>query len=314
MDAIGKRLRETRERLGLSLNEAERATRIRIYHLEAIERGDLDALPSPVQARGFLRNYAEFLGLDAETVLLDYAERLQSQLSRRQAEVKSSQEQRTRPSVQVRSKRPRWLSSDLFFAAGITIGIVAVLIWGVGRVMASLRTDAQPTELSEFLSSPAVSSPDPAAAAAAVETQRVPTSTPLLEGVDEPTATAPPLFLGSTSTVSVQLVIEKRAWLRVLLDGVEVFQGRVKAGETLDFQAEERVEVQTGNGAGVRVLFNGQDGGLLGDLGQVVVRIWTFQGPITPTPTQTFTATPLPSQTITVTQGAVQTETAPGTP
>ena len=64
MDDVGGRLREAREKLGLTLEEVERTTRIRVHHLEAIERGELDSLPSPVQARGFLRNYAEFLGLE----------------------------------------------------------------------------------------------------------------------------------------------------------------------------------------------------------------------------------------------------------
>ena len=79
MDDIGRTLQEARERLGLTLEEAERVTRIRVHHLEAIERGDLDALPSPVQARGFLNNYADFLGLDAEAILLQYADTLQKQ-------------------------------------------------------------------------------------------------------------------------------------------------------------------------------------------------------------------------------------------
>ena len=70
MDEIGRTLLEAREKLGLTLEEVERATRIRTHHLEALEKGMIDALPSPVQARGFLNNYAEFLGLDANPILL----------------------------------------------------------------------------------------------------------------------------------------------------------------------------------------------------------------------------------------------------
>ena len=87
MEQLGAKLRETRQRLGLTLDEVERATRIRTHHLEAIERGDLDALPSAVQARGFLRNYADFLGLDPGDILLEYAEEIQSRgRQRRRAE------------------------------------------------------------------------------------------------------------------------------------------------------------------------------------------------------------------------------------
>ena len=42
---------------------------IRVPYLQALEADDLSVLPSPVQARGYLRNYAEFLGLDFESIL-----------------------------------------------------------------------------------------------------------------------------------------------------------------------------------------------------------------------------------------------------
>src|SRR3990170_2556245 len=82
MKDIGQRLGEARERLGLTLEEAERSTRIRAHHLLALEEGRLDALPSPVHARGFLKNYSEFLGLDSESILLDYAEIIQARRGR----------------------------------------------------------------------------------------------------------------------------------------------------------------------------------------------------------------------------------------
>jgi len=72
METIGQRLRQARERLGLSLEEAERTTRIRSQHLAALERDDFQALPSPVQARGFLKNYADYLALDTDRLLQDY--------------------------------------------------------------------------------------------------------------------------------------------------------------------------------------------------------------------------------------------------
>ncbi|HHH81557.1 MAG TPA: helix-turn-helix domain-containing protein, partial [Chloroflexi bacterium] len=54
MEELGRRLRERRETLGLTLEEVERTTRIRVPRLEALERGDFEAMPSEVQARGFL--------------------------------------------------------------------------------------------------------------------------------------------------------------------------------------------------------------------------------------------------------------------
>jgi hypothetical protein len=59
------------------------------------------------------------------------------------------------------------------------------------------------------------------------------------------------------------------------------------------------VEVVTGNGKGTRVVYDGVDQGVLGELGQVVDRLWTLQGMVIPSPTITPTpsVTPTPSKT-----------------
>jgi len=65
-DGIGDLLARERQKRGLSLEVVAAATRIRVGHLAAIERGDLDALPGPVYARGYVRSYAAYLGLSAQ--------------------------------------------------------------------------------------------------------------------------------------------------------------------------------------------------------------------------------------------------------
>lgn len=72
MDELGHILREARETKGLTLNEVQEQTRINQRYLEALEMGDYDKLPTPVHVRGFLRNYARFLGLDPEPLLERY--------------------------------------------------------------------------------------------------------------------------------------------------------------------------------------------------------------------------------------------------
>lgn len=63
---VGRRLREVREAQGRSLEEVEQAITIHAHHLEALERGDYEALPDPLWARGFLPMYANYLGLDGQ--------------------------------------------------------------------------------------------------------------------------------------------------------------------------------------------------------------------------------------------------------
>ena len=69
MWTLGETLRQARLNKGVSLADAARETRIRGAYLEALEAEDAAALPPPVYARGFLRTYAEYLGLNPQAVL-----------------------------------------------------------------------------------------------------------------------------------------------------------------------------------------------------------------------------------------------------
>ena len=69
---LPERLLAARERKGVDLYRAERDTKIRARYLAAMERGDYRELPGAVYTKGFLRNYARYLGLDADEVLLQW--------------------------------------------------------------------------------------------------------------------------------------------------------------------------------------------------------------------------------------------------
>jgi transcriptional regulator with XRE-family HTH domain len=68
-DSIGVRLKRKREERRLTLEQASETTRIRVHYLKALESDDLSSMPSAAQARGFLRMYAEFLGLAMEELV-----------------------------------------------------------------------------------------------------------------------------------------------------------------------------------------------------------------------------------------------------
>ena len=69
MRLVGELLQERREDLGLDLDEIGAMLRIKPAYLAALEQGRSDDLPGPTYAIGFVRAYAEFLGLEAEPVL-----------------------------------------------------------------------------------------------------------------------------------------------------------------------------------------------------------------------------------------------------
>ncbi len=69
---IGESLNEARTARGLSLDDAERDTRISRHYLQALEDEAFHIIPAPVYARGFLRSYAQYLGIEAAPLLARY--------------------------------------------------------------------------------------------------------------------------------------------------------------------------------------------------------------------------------------------------
>src|SRR5450756_552985 len=63
---VGEALAAKRGERGLTIQQAASATRIQADYLKALEEGDLERLPAPVYAKGYLRTYARYLGLDPE--------------------------------------------------------------------------------------------------------------------------------------------------------------------------------------------------------------------------------------------------------
>jgi hypothetical protein len=72
---IGNSLREARERQGLGYPEIELATKIRAKYIRALEEEDFTSIPGDAYIRGFLRSYAEYLGLDGDVYVDEYASR-----------------------------------------------------------------------------------------------------------------------------------------------------------------------------------------------------------------------------------------------
>ncbi len=266
MSSIGEQLRAAREAAGLSLEDAARATHIRLKLLAAMEADDYTAFASPAQARGFVRNYAAFLGLEAEALLN----------SRRPGNGRGALPAGATPPPGVppgraeRGRRggPRGLLIGLLMVAALAV-VAGVGAW---QFLQTVLTPA-PT-----LPAPAPTLPVTGSPVAGVLLTATPSPPPATATAALPTPL--PNYVG----VNVLVRAEQRLWLRALVDGVEAFAGQLAPGQTREFVGANTVELWTGNGRGARVVFNGQDQGVLGDLGEVVVRLWTVSGAVTPTP------------------------------
>lgn len=304
---LGGQLRRQREALSISLNDVERFTSIRVHYLKALEDGRLANLPSAVQGRGMLNNYAKFLNLDADAMLLRFADALQL---RREGIAAASTPRPSRPNARVSEAQTvadagrmatlrRLLSADLVVGGGLVIVLLVFIIWGIAWISGQTsEKESQPTApaiVDVLLSStpggliftPTI---EPTLMAGAGE----------LGGVQPTTAVEAPIT--STDPLQLTVMVRQRAWMRVIADGREVFSGRVAPGESAySFTAQDRIEILTGNGAGLQLIFNQQDLGVMGVIGEVAGRIFTVNGVVTPTPALSPTPTQSPPPTFTPT-------------
>src|SRR6185437_9223526 len=72
LEAIGQKLKAAREAQGLSLRQIYERTKIPINHLQSIDSGQLEDLPEPVYVAGFIKRYAECIGLDGQVLADEY--------------------------------------------------------------------------------------------------------------------------------------------------------------------------------------------------------------------------------------------------
>lgn len=287
---IGSRLRSRRELLGLALQEVEQYTRVRERHLKAIEAGRMDDLPSPVQARGMLTNYAAFLDLDTEALLLRFAEGLQAR--HRERHTVLSRRQNNNASRRLRGWQG-FLHGDLVFGVFLVVALFVFVIWSAARIMDRQRQTLQGAQ------APSISDVLLATSVATSFTQE-PTPTLVLEGVAAPIQSATPTLeipvftLLPPDIVQVTINVLERTFMRVRVDGEVKFEGRVIPGSAYSFEGKDRIEVATGSGAALHVIYNQKDQGRMGGFGEVIMRIYTRDAVLTPT------ATPAPTSTATL--------------
>jgi cytoskeleton protein RodZ len=308
---IGRSLQRQRELLGLSLDDVERHTHLRQHYLKALEAGKLDELPSPVQGRGMLNNYASFLGLDPEPLLLHFAEGLQIRLAARQAAQPEAHPAQPKRKSRLPAPLRRFFSGDTLIGGALAVFLVVFLIWGAIRIFA-ITSNQESTPTAPSIADVLLASPT----ATGTFTPEPPTPTiPLPQQLFPTQALATDAETGNLLPVTPQtglqlyITIQQRAWMRVTVDGKVEFDGRVIPGSAYPFVGESQVEVLTGNGAALEIFFNGVDLGTMGAFGQVVNRIYAQEGilmptpSITPTPSATLPETPAPPPTATPSSG-----------
>jgi cytoskeletal protein RodZ len=146
---IGSQLRAAREARQITLEQAEEETKIRKKYLEALEDGRPDILPGEVYVKGFLRSYANYLGLDGDALLASYKQSTGGAVEQQEA-AEAAPEGGTRvgmPSRRAARDQGRRSSMPYMLAGGLlALALVAYLLYrqfGVGTAKSPVTTTAQ---------------------------------------------------------------------------------------------------------------------------------------------------------------------------
>jgi len=216
--SFGTWLRRQRELREISLREIADVTKISIRYLEALEQDRFDILPAPVFAKGFLREYAGYVGVDPDEVVNSYLTAQEGADPVEVPEIRGSQR---------RSGRLEKTSGLLLtFAVVVLLGVVA----GLAYYMEHSQTDVVPEP-------PPIAAPPIQVAQPVVEQETVPSPVaPLLVTID---------FTGE-------------CWVEAVIDDDRQISELHVPGESLRLEAQQRVVLTLGDPEAVIVEVNGE--------------------------------------------------------
>ena len=304
--AIGRTIKQRRELLSLSIKNIHDNIHIPEQHLTSIEAGQFDQLPSPVQAKGMLMNYSDYLNLDTDSLLLEFTDGLQFQRIEKQAQLPK----RGKPSAKELSpsalRLKNFFSLDLLVITVLFIVFAVFVIWGVNRILTNntpATSDSDIPGVSDILLATDTQTPFLTAEANITEIDQEQEQEP---PADEEVILFTPLV--RTEPINIIMVPRQRLWVQVTVDDQVVFQGRLIPGNAYDFSGQDQVDILIGNAGALQILFNDQDIGSVGLPGQVVNLIFTDTGLVLPPPTPTPTITETPQDTPTPTASPTPTE------
>jgi cytoskeleton protein RodZ len=255
---FGDWLRRQREVREISLRDIAERTKISFRYLEAMEADRFDLLPAPVFAKGFLREYARYVGLSPDDVVNHY-------LSEHHPEELAGDPKEDNTKVRARTKpldsgpppmRRNWSGGLLLGLAGL---ILLVLV-GLAAWFADHRRD----DRRDGPQAPPMTAPAPGPAAV------------------QPAAPARPSPPPPSAPIQVSLDFGKDCWVEAVIDGGKHRFSELRVqGESLPLEAEKSIVLTLGNAGAVDIQVNGyplplnkKDGDVVHDL---VIDLGTVQ-------------------------------------
>lgn len=229
MGALGDTLRERRGQLGVTLEQAEAATRIRARLLEALENGEHDRLPAPGYVRGYISSYARFLELDPVPLLALY---------KAESGAKTVQDLNNLPQTS-EAVVPMGQQHAVPWRAAVSVLLVVALvslsIWVITRIWQG----PEPTPPEPIVPTQETQTPEP-------------TETPSIDAVEKPSQVLP-------FTLTVQIATEGASWLRITVDGLKAYEGTLAGGQSKEYEVTSEAKVRIGRPDEVTVLRDGEE-------------------------------------------------------
>ena len=254
---IGDLLRRERERQNLSIKDIEKATSIRALYIDAIEKGEYKTLPGEVYAKGFVRNYANYLKLNANEIVNAFNEEMHPQEELQESAGSSSAEEARQEQSAERNREeyrgPKITSLESYPMEKKSHGVRNALMVATAVFVVAFAA------LIAFGGDEEPSAPAPRA------------KTQTQQGQKQTEAAPKPTVDG----VEVKLSFTDRCWTEVVVDGKTEFEGTAEKGKVLTLKGKDKVHITAGNAGALNYSLNGKDMGAIGQKGEVVEKTFT---------------------------------------
>ena len=254
---IGDLLRRERERQNLSIKDIEKATSIRALYIDAIEKGEYKTLPGEVYAKGFVRNYANYLKLNANEIVNAFNEEMHPQEEMQDAAGASAAEEARQEQSAERNREeyrgPKITSLESYPMEKKSHGVRNALMVAAAVFVVAFAA------LIAFGGDEEPSAPAPRA------------KTQTQQGQKQTEAAPKPTVDG----VEVKLSFTDRCWTEVVVDGKTEFEGTAEKGKVLTLKGKDKVRITAGNAGALNYSLNGKDMGAIGQKGEVVEKTFT---------------------------------------
>ena len=257
---FGSKLREARERRGVSLRQIANATKISVAVLEALERNDISRLPGGIFGRAFVRSYAIEVGLDPETTIQDFIAQFPSD------SVTAGHPTTVQVEDHEAHESDRRMASTFVRLVAISAPIAAAVVYFSIAGRPTSGGETAPSTSVEA-SAPATNpTPDPAVAP---PTAAAPPAA-AASSAQSTTPVAPPIAPPPEDRLTVTLTVTRPCWITATVDGKQAINRLLQPGEKNTIEAKKEIVVTAGDASAVSLTLNGAAAKPLGKTGDVV--------------------------------------------